>query len=111
MSKPTREELEKILSDTGLDNILLFNIDGELIESNDFDYDSNYAAMSGIISTMCKEMIEDLEYGKMEKIIIHADNGLVMIQKLDVDGYLATFTKDGSKLGLLMKTMNSILKK
>ena len=67
--------------------------------------------MSGMIATMCKETIIDLEYGEMDKITIHADKGLVVINKFNKDYYLASFSKDGSKLGLIMKTMDSIISK
>ena len=110
-SRPTKQDLKKMITDTGIENVLLFDIDGDLIDSSEFEYDGNYAAMSAMISTMCKEIIYDLEYGEMDKITIHADSGLVVINKFNKDYYLASFAKDGSKLGLIMKTMDSIINK
>ncbi|VXC26216.1 conserved hypothetical protein [Flavobacterium sp. 9AF] len=110
-SRPTKQSLKNMISEAGVENVLLFDIDGDLIDSTEFDYDGNYAAMSGIIATMCKEIIQDLEYGDMDKITIHADKGLVVINKFNKDYYLASFSKDGSRLGLIMKTMDTIINK
>lgn len=109
MSKITKEALSTILTNTGLDNILLFDLNGDLIESNEFEYDGNFAAMCGVLSTMCKELIQDLEYGNLQKIIIHANEGVVMINEYNKDYYIASFTKDSSKLGLLSKTLDSFI--
>ena len=98
-SRPTKQDLKNMIADAGVENVLLF------------EYDGNFAAMSGMIATMCKETIIDLEYGEMDKITIHADKGLVVINKFNKDYYLASFSKDGSKLGLIMKTMDSIISK
>ena len=110
-SRQTKQDLKNMIADAGVENVLLFDIDGDLIESTEFEYDGNFAAMSGMIATMCKETIIDLEYGEMDKITIHADKGLVVINKFNKDYYLASFSKDGSKLGLIMKTMDSIISK
>ena len=99
-SRPTKQDLKNMIADAGVENVLLFDIDGDLIESTEFEYDGNFAAMSGMIATMCKETIT-----------IHADKGLVVINKFNKDYYLASFSKDGSKLGLIMKTMDSIISK
>lgn len=110
-SRPTKQDLKNMVVDTGVENVLLFDIDGDLIESNDFEYDGNYSAMSGMITTMSKEIIQNLDYGDMDKITIHANNGLIIINKFNRDYYLASFTRDSSKLGLLMKTMDSVINK
>lgn len=110
-SRPTKQDLKNMIADAGVENVLLFDIDGDLIESTEFEYDGNFAAMSRMIATMCKETIIDLEYGEMDKITIHADKGLVVINKFNKDYYLASFSKDGSKLGLIMKTMDTIINK
>lgn len=110
-SRPTKQDLKNMVTDAGVENVLLFDIDGDLIDSSEFEYDGNYSAMSGMITTMCKEIIQDLEYGEMDKITIHADKGLIVINKFNREYYLASFSKDGSKLGLIMKTMDSIINK
>jgi len=111
MTIPTTQDLKEIVSEANLDNILLFSSEGYLIESNEFEYDGNYAAMCGVLTVMCKELIQDLEYGELDKIMVHADKGLLMVYKVHRDYYIASFTKDGSKLGLLMKTMDNIISK
>ncbi|MFV8331626.1 roadblock/LC7 domain-containing protein [Flavobacterium sp. XS1P32] len=111
MSVPTNQELNKIVQDNDLQYILLFNNDGDLIESNKFKFDTNYAAMSGTITSMCNQIIKDLQYGDMNKVIIHASNGFILITKISNNHYIAALTKDESKLGILMKTMDSIKNK
>lgn len=108
MNKITKEEILEILSTASLDNILLFDLAGNLIASNDFNYDKNFAAMNGIIATMCKEMIAELEYGELEKVMIQANNGIVLLNKVNNEHYIASFTKDISKIGILMKTVDTL---
>ena len=109
MALPTKKELEIILEEAQIDNILIFTSEGYLIESNSFDYDGNYAAMCGMITKMCQETIKDLQYGNIDKITIHADKGLIMVNRFDEKNYMACFTKDSSKQGVLMRIMNMII--
>ena len=109
MHKITKEEILEILNTANLDNILLFDLNGNLIESNDFQFDKNFAAMNSVITTMCKEMIGELEYGELEKVLIQASVGLVLLNKVNKDYYIASFTKDISKIGILMKTVDALI--
>lgn len=109
MNKITKVEILEILNTANLEQILLFDLAGNLVESSDFPYDKNFAAMNGIIATMCKEMIAELKYGELEKVMIQANNGIVLLNKVNNDHYMASFTKDLSKIGILMKTVDTLI--
>lgn len=109
MNKITKVEILEILNTAKLEQILLFDLAGNLVESNDFTYDKNFAAMNGIIATMCKEMITELQYGELQKVMIQANNGIVLLNKLNDELYIASFTKDISKIGILMKTVDTLI--
>ncbi len=109
MSKITKDELLEILNTVNLDSILLFDLKGNLIESNDFKYDKNFAAMSGIITKMCTEMTAELQYGDLQKMLIQANKGLILLNKITDDYYIASFTSDVSKIGIVMKTIDALI--
>ncbi|MFD2908378.1 hypothetical protein ACFSX9_06490 [Flavobacterium ardleyense] len=109
MNKITKEEILEILNTANLENVLLFDSEGKLVESSGFQYDKNFAAMNGVLATMCTEMIAELEYGELQKVMIQASTGLVLLNKVNKDYYIASFTKDISKIGILMKTVDTLI--
>lgn len=109
MNNITQDDLIEILNTLKLDNIILFDLKGNLIETNTFKYDKNFAAMSGIITTMCKELILELQYGHLNKIMIQAEQGLILINKVTENQYIGSFTNDISKIGILMKTLETLI--
>lgn len=99
------------LEKTGLETALVFDKDGNVVDSFKIDHSINIAAMSNIIFTMCKEMLEDMQLNDLKQIVLKTDAGLLVGNKLNEDLYLITTTKDISKLGLLLKLIDNLVLK
>ncbi len=102
-------KLDALIESIGVEAGLVFNTDGVLLEFQQLEYPGNIAAMSGVLLTMCKELLEDLKYGVTNELILQGEKGLFFVKKLKNDEYLGLFTKDPSKLGLIhLKMQNSL---
>jgi uncharacterized protein len=93
----------------GLETVLVFNKNGDVIDSLNIEYSVNIAAMSNVIFTMCKEMLEDMKFSNLKQIILKTDSGLLFGNKINDDLYLITTTNDISKLGLLLKVIDNLV--
>lgn len=99
------------LEKTGLETALVFNKNGDVIDSFKIEFAINIAAMSNVIFTMCKEMLEDMQFNGLKQIILKTDSGLLVGNKLNEDLFLITTTNDISKLGLLLKVIDNLVLK
>ncbi|WP_244283527.1 roadblock/LC7 domain-containing protein [Flavobacterium hercynium] len=96
------------MEETGAESGLVFNIDGILVESVNLEYDGNVAAMIGMILKMCLEMSEDVNTGELKQVMIKNLDGIVVANKDQGDNCVALLTKDISKMGLLLRKMDTI---
>ena len=101
-------DLEKLVSETGVDAALIFNIDGKLIKSHNVAYDVNISAMSGILLKMCTDLAEDVFESTAEQMMIKCTSGLFVASKLDQNNFIACITKENAKLGILLKRLETI---
>lgn len=101
-------DLNDLVIETGVDSGLIFSIDGILIESVNLDYDGNVAAMIGMILKMCLELSEDIEVGGLKQVMIKNEEGIVVAIKNQDDNCVALLSKDTSKMGLLLRRMETI---
>ncbi|MCV9932068.1 roadblock/LC7 domain-containing protein [Flavobacterium sp. LS1R47] len=101
-------DLNTLVTETGAESGLIFSIDGILIESVNLEYDGNVAAMIGMILKMCLEMSEDINIGGLKQIMIKNDGGIVVANKDQDDNCVALLSKDVSKMGLLLRRMETI---
>lgn len=96
------------LEKTGLETALVFDKNGDVIDSLKIEHSTNIAAMSNVIFTMCKEMLEDMQFSELKQIILKTDSGLLIGNKLNDNLFLITTTSDISKLGLLLKVIDNL---
>ena len=101
-------DLNTLIQETGADSGLVFSIDGILVESVNLEYDGNVAAMIGMILKMSLEMSEDLNNGNLKQLMIKNDDGIVVASKDENDNCVALLSKDLSKVGLLLRKMDTI---
>ncbi|MFH6993260.1 hypothetical protein [Flavobacterium sp. FlaQc-48] len=101
-------DLNALVEETGVDSGLSFNIDGILLESVNLEYDGNVAAMIGMILKMCLEMSEDVNNGDLRQVMIKNNDGIVVANKDQNDNCVALISKDISKMGLLLRKMDTI---
>ncbi|MEO8534894.1 MAG: roadblock/LC7 domain-containing protein [Flavobacterium sp.] len=98
------------MTETGAESGLIFNIDGILVESVNLQYDENIAAMIGMILKMSSEMSEDIKNGDLKQLMIKNENGIVVANRDSDDTCVALLSKDISKMGLLLRKMDTIFK-
>ncbi|MBL0736528.1 hypothetical protein JI750_06495 [Flavobacterium sp. GN10] len=101
-------DLQTLVQETGAESGLSFNIDGILNESVNLEYDGNVAAMIGMILKMCLEMSEDVNNGDLKQVMIKNNDGIVVASKNQDDNCIALLSKDLSKMGLLLRRMDSV---
>jgi predicted regulator of Ras-like GTPase activity (Roadblock/LC7/MglB family) len=101
-------DLQTLVEETGAESGLSFNIDGILNKSVNLEYDGNVAAMIGMILKMCLEMSEDVNNGDLKQVMIKNNDGIVVASKNQDDNCIALLSKDLSKMGLLLRRMDSI---
>ncbi len=65
-------------------------------------------AMIGMILKMCLEMSEDVNNGDLKQVMIKNNDGIVVASKNQDDNCIALLSKDLSKMGLLLRKMDSI---
>jgi hypothetical protein len=99
------------LEKTGLETALVFDKNGDVIDSFKIEHPTNIGAMSNVIFTMCKEMLEDMQFNDLKQIILKTNSGLLVGNKLNDDLFLITTTSDISKLGLLLKVIDNLVLK
>jgi len=101
-------DLNTLVEETGAESGITFNIDGILLESVNLDYDGNVAAMIGMILKMCLEMSEDVNNGDLKQVMIKNNDGIVVANKDQDDNCVALLSKDISKMGLLLRKMDTV---
>ncbi|MRX39509.1 hypothetical protein GJU43_09495 [Flavobacterium sp. LC2016-23] len=101
-------DLNTLVAETGAESGLVFNIDGILVESVNLEYDGNVAAMIGMILKMCLEMSEDVNNGDLKQVMIKNNDGIVVANKNSDDNCVALLSKDISKMGLLLRRMDTV---
>lgn len=105
-------ELSKLLGVTNADGAIVVNTKGEVLESLNIDSQANIAAMLGVIASMCKGFTDDLLIGKFRQIILKADDGVFIADKLyEEDVIIGLYCKDPSKGGLMKIALDKINKK
>jgi predicted regulator of Ras-like GTPase activity (Roadblock/LC7/MglB family) len=72
------------------------------------EYDGNVAAMIGMILKMCLEMSEDVNNGDLKQVMIKNREGIVVANKDEEDNCIALLSKDISKMGLLLRKMDTV---
>lgn len=101
-------DLNALVEETGAESGLTFNIDGILLDSVNLEYDGNVAAMIGMILKMCLEMSEDVNNGDLKQVMIKNKDGIVVANKDQSDNCIALLSKDISKMGLLLRKMDTV---
>lgn len=105
-------ELSKLLEITNADGAIIANTQGELLESENIDESNNIAGMLGVLVTMCEGFTDDLQVGKFRQIILKADEGVFIADKLyEQDAIVGLYSKDSSKGGMIKLSLDKVNKK
>lgn len=102
--------LEKLIEETAIESALIFDKNGNLIESCNIDKPQTISAMSNTILEMCGGLIDELNETKLNQIILKGESLLLIGSKLKQDQYLISTCSDITKLGLLLKVVDNLEK-
>lgn len=87
---------------------LIINGKGKLITSLHIDYADSVAAMSAAILSMSEKFLIDLDKGALKQLFLKTSEGVVIGNKISGTNFILAFSKDGSNLGLLMRSTDEV---
>ena len=102
------EILNDFLIDTKSSAVLILNGKGKLITSLHLDYQDSIAVMSAAILSMCEKLLSDLDKGTLKQLYLRSTEGVIIGNKITNSNFVIIFSKDGSNLGLLMRTVDEL---
>jgi predicted regulator of Ras-like GTPase activity (Roadblock/LC7/MglB family) len=100
--------LNDFLVNTKSSSALILNGKGKLITSLHVDYSDSVAAMSAAILSMSEKFLLDLDKGALKQLFLKTSEGVVIGNKISGTNFLVAFSKDGSNLGLLMRSTDEV---
>jgi predicted regulator of Ras-like GTPase activity (Roadblock/LC7/MglB family) len=100
--------LNDFLVNTKSTSALILNGKGKLITSLHLDYGDSVAAMSAAILSMSEKFLSDLDKGSLKQLFLKTAEGVVIGNKISGSNFVVAFSKDGSNLGLLMRTTDEL---
>ncbi|KUJ61551.1 dynein regulation protein LC7 [Flavobacteriaceae bacterium CRH] len=100
--------LNDYLVTTKSTSALILNGKGKLITSLHIDYGDSIAVMSAAILSMSEKFVSDLEKGTLKQLFLKTTEGVVIGNKINSSNFVIAFTKDGTNLGLLMRTTDEL---
>lgn len=104
--------LQMLVEDSNSESGLIFNSEGVLIDSHNLEKPTNLAAMAGVITSMSNEFFQDsLNVQFYNQLTLNSNDGLIIINRVDENLYVALFTKDTTKVGLIGLILKNIKQK
>ncbi|TDW45993.1 putative regulator of Ras-like GTPase activity (Roadblock/LC7/MglB family) [Flavobacterium sp. 270] len=100
--------LNDFLVDTKSTAALITNGKGKLITSLNLDYGDSIGAMSAAILSMSEKFLIDLEKGALKQLYLKAPEGVVVGNKISGSNFIVAFSKEGSNLALLMRSIDEV---
>ena len=105
-------EINSILNDFLINSkstsALIINGKGKLITSLHIDYQDSVAVMSAAILSMSEKFLTDLDKGSLKQLYLKSTDGVVIGNKITNSNFVIIFSKAGSNLGLLMRTVDEL---
>jgi predicted regulator of Ras-like GTPase activity (Roadblock/LC7/MglB family) len=100
--------LNDFLVNTKSSAALILNGKGKLITSLNIDYADSVAAMSAAILSMSEKLLIDLDKGALKQLFLKTSEGVFIGNKISGTNFIIAFSKDGSNLGLLMRSTDEV---
>ncbi|QOG03412.1 roadblock/LC7 domain-containing protein [Flavobacterium sp. MDT1-60] len=100
--------LNDFLVTTKSTSALILNGKGKLITSLHLDYGDSVAAMSAAILSMSEKFLIDLDKGSLKQLYLKTSDGVVIGNKISGSNFIIAFSKEGSNLGLLMRSTDEV---
>ncbi|MDO6676817.1 hypothetical protein Q4517_14820 [Tenacibaculum sp. 1_MG-2023] len=101
--------LQTLIEGSEADKGIVFDSEGQVIDSYNISKESNIAAMASVILTMADEFFQDtLESENLNQIVLTSNEGLVVVNKYDNNHIVCLLSSDVSKLAMIKLTLKKI---
>ncbi len=104
-------DLTDFLKLTNGDGAIIFNQEGKLLDLVNIDKAKNFAAMSSVMIKMANEFSEEIKIGGLKQFIFKAHKGVFVLNNFDKDFIVGVYSEDITKTGMIMLSMDNLLKK
>ncbi len=112
-SKTFAEKIEEVLIDLraltpDVEGAVLVDMNGLPITSviSDGVNDTIVAAMASAMLRMGERTVDELEKGRLHRVLVHAEKGYVILVEAGRDAVLAVVTTERAKLGMIFVDAN-----
>lgn len=99
--------LQKLIEETAIESALIFNGNGDLVDSYEIDSPEKISAMSNVIYEMCVGLMEELKEANLNQIIVKGDSLFFIVNKIEKDKFLVSISHDITKLGLILRVLDT----
>ncbi len=104
-------KLSDFLKLTKAEGAVILNAKGELIESENVKKAKNFAGMSSVMIKMAKEFSNEIGIGNLKQYVFKAEKGVFILNNFEKDFIVGVYSKDITKTGLMMISMDNLIKK
>ena len=104
-------DLKKIKTDTGAHILVHADENGKVIDSINpeyIEYDANIALMTETAFSMCNDLLSGITSSNLKQLIARSTENYFIANKLDSNSIIIIVSNEITKIGLLLKYMNSI---
>ena len=110
MTKNENKIIDKFVEEIGADAVLLFDNNGKVIYSKNFDNVDSIGAMSNAIASMTQKFLEDALLETLSQITIKSSNSTIIMTKITDNYYSAVFAPKNINIGILLHKLESFNK-
>ncbi|MGG6231304.1 hypothetical protein [Tenacibaculum sp. SDUM215027] len=101
--------LQTLIEESEADKGLVFNSEGQVIDSYNISKENNIAAMANVIVTMTHEFFQDtLDSESLDQLVLTSKEGLVVINKYDSNHIVCLLADDVSKAAMIKLTLKKV---
>ncbi|RKF03859.1 hypothetical protein C8N26_1488 [Tenacibaculum lutimaris] len=102
-------DLQTLIEESKADRGLIFNSEGNVIDSLNISKENNVAAMANVILTMANEFFQDtLQSDKLNQIVLTSPEALAVVSKYDDSHIVCLLANDTSKEAIIKLTLKKI---
>ncbi|MEE3998968.1 roadblock/LC7 domain-containing protein [Tenacibaculum sp. FZY0031] len=101
--------LQTLIEESEADKGIVFDSNGQVVDSYNISKENNVAAMASVIVTMAHEFFQDaLESESLNQLVLTSNEGLVVINKYDNNHIVCLLADDVSKVAMIKLTLKSV---
>ncbi|MFT7898928.1 hypothetical protein VBY74_02975 [Tenacibaculum ascidiaceicola] len=101
--------LQTLIQESEADKGIVFDSEGQVVDSYNISKENNIAAMANVIVTMAHEFFQDaLESESLNQLVLTSNEGLVVINKYDNNHIVCLLADDVSKVAMIKLTLKNV---